>query len=40
MGDFRKSKLTEQEYQDAFKACDTKYTRAVTILTAELKKAS
>jgi hypothetical protein len=37
-GDWRKQKLSEKEYQDAFDAADAKYTTAVTLLTEALKK--
>jgi hypothetical protein len=39
-GDFRKQKLSEKEYQEAFAAADTKYVQAIQVLTAELKKGS
>lgn len=39
-GDYKKAKLGEKEYNDAFAAADEKYTRAVTMLLGELKKGS
>jgi hypothetical protein len=37
-GDFRKQKMEEQAYLDAFTAADQAYARAVTLLNAVLKK--
>lgn len=39
-GDWRKQKLSEKEYGDAFTAADTQYAKAVSLLTAVLKKGS
>jgi hypothetical protein len=39
-GDWKKQKLSEKEYQDAFTAADERYTKAVSVLLTELKKGS
>jgi hypothetical protein len=40
-GDWKSQKVaTEKEYLDTFAAADQRYTRAITLLTAELKKGS
>jgi hypothetical protein len=39
-GDWRKQKLSEQEYTEAFRNADQQYVKAIEALLAELKKAS
>jgi hypothetical protein len=39
-GDWRKQKLTEKDYQDAYAQADAKYATAVELLVAVLKKGS
>lgn len=39
-GDWKKQKLAEKDYQDAYTAADEKYTRAIGLLLGELKKGS
>ena len=37
-GDAKKQKLSDKEYQDAFASADARYTKALGVLLAELKK--
>jgi len=39
-GDFKKQKMTEKEYQDAFAAADEAYAKFLSLLIAEAKKGS
>ena len=39
-GDWKKQKLSEKEYMDAFTSADANYARFLTLLIAELKKGS
>ncbi len=39
-GDWKKQKLSEQDYQSAFTAAEERYSKAIALLIAELKKGS